>query len=126
MTNTDTVLALYGAMAANDPDAAVARLAPDAVLHIPGRNPLAGDHAGPAAILGVLGRMGDAAARTELIDVLAGREHVAAYCRVQEEGGLDNPTVHLFRMTDDDRVAEIWFHNRDQAAVDAYWTGADR
>jgi hypothetical protein len=67
--------------------------------------------------------------RTEVVDVLAGRSYAAAYCRVHADSpadaGLDNSTVHLFRMAGD-RVAEVWFHNRDQAAVDAFWTAAAR
>ena len=48
-----------------------------------------------------------------------------AYVRVtaQRDGRapLVNYTIHLFRLGDDDRIAEIWFHNREQAPVDAFW-----
>ena len=33
---------------------------------------------------------------------------------------LDNSTVHLARV-ESGRIAEIWFHNFDQQAVDAFW-----
>lgn len=59
----------------------------------------------------------------EVIDVMGGREHVAVHprSRAQCAGAvLDNPTVHLFRV-DGDRVAEVWFHHRDQCPVDAFW-----
>lgn len=129
MTTTELIEALYGRLAAGDAAAAADRLTPDAVLHIPGDNPLAGDHRGPAAILGVLARVDGLGGRTELVDVLAGRSYAAAYCRVHADAGtaadLDNSTVHLFRMAGD-RVAEVWFHNRDQAAVDAFWSAAAR
>jgi uncharacterized protein len=129
MTTTETIENLYARLADGDPAGAAARLAPDAVLHIPGDNPLAGDHRGPAAILGVLARLDGFGGRTEVVDVLAGRSYAAAYCRVRVDSAapddLDNATVHLFRMADD-RVAEVWFHNRDQTAVDTFWTAAAR
>jgi ketosteroid isomerase-like protein len=130
MTTTELIEALYGQLASGDAAAAAARLTPDAVLHIPGDNPLAGDHRGAAAILGVLARVDGLGGRTEVVDVLAGRSYAAAYCRVRTDAGLDNATVHLFRMAGDemagDQVAEVWFHNRDQAAVDAFWSAAAR
>jgi len=133
MTSTESIRRLYAAVADGDAAAAAAHLAPDAVLHIPGDNPLAGDHAGRVAILEVLARVRAGGEQIELIDVLAGREHTAAYCRVRMDGpggsagsdGLDNSTVHLFRMAGD-RIGEAWFHNRDQAAVDAHWKAAAR
>ncbi|GAA1861609.1 hypothetical protein GCM10009836_47240 [Pseudonocardia ailaonensis] len=60
--------------------------------------------------------------RTEVLDVLGGRDHAAVYCRVQAPG-FDNFSVHLLRIVDG-RVAEAWFHNRDQAHVDAFWAAA--
>jgi hypothetical protein len=33
---------------------------------------------------------------------------------------LDDSTVHLFRTAGGDQVAEAWFPDRDQAAVDAF------
>ena len=127
---SENIRRLYAAVADGDAAAAAAHLAPDAVLHIPGDNPLAGDHAGRGAILDVLARVRAGGERIELIDVLAGQEHAAAYCRVRMEAtgssdGLDNATVHLCRRAGD-RGAEAWFHNRDQAAVDAFWKAAAR
>ncbi len=125
MITTELLEALYGQLANGDVVAAAARLTPDAVLHIPEDNPLAGDHRGPAAILGVLATVDGLGARTEVVDVLAGRSYAAAFCRVHADTKLDNTTVHLFRMAGE-RVAEVWFHNRDQAAVDAFWSAAAR
>ena len=38
--------------------------------------------------------------------------------------GAFDPSVlaSSFRLGDDDRIAEIWFHNRDQAPVDEFWS----
>lgn len=124
----NTVHRLYAALAAGDVSAAAAVLRPDAVVHVPGTHPLTGDHAGIPAILEFLAATrsrSDAGERIEVLDVLEGRDHVAVYCRVRAERGpatLDNATVHLLRL-EDDRVAEVWFHNREQAPVDAFWSG---
>ena len=57
--------------------------------------------------------------------MLAGADHVAVYLDVRGERDgrvdLENRTIHLFRIADG-RVAEIWFHNWDQRAVDAFWS----
>lgn len=125
---TATVVGLYTALAAGDLDAAGRHLAPDVVLHVPGRQPLAGDHVGRQAVVDFVVASSATAGRSEeieLLDVLAGEAHVAACCRVtgRRDGrvALDNRTVHLFRL-DGGVIAEIWFHNWDQVAVDAFWS----
>lgn len=119
--NNDQVHRLYAAVGAGDRGTVEALLAPDVVLHVPGTHPGAGEVCGRAAVLRALAA-GASTTTTEVLDVLTGRGHVAVYCRVRGEGGFNNPTLHLLRVQDD-RVAEIWFHNRDQAHVDAFRTG---
>lgn len=57
--------------------------------------------------------------------MLVGEHHVAVYCRIRGRrpgrADLQNETLHLYRI-EDGKVAEIWFHNRDQTAVDAFWS----
>ena len=124
--DTELVERLYGALRSGDAAALAAALAPDVALHVPGDHHLAGTHRGPGAVLEFLTATSgatDGGERVEVIDVLGGREHVAVYARsrARRSGAvLDNPTVHLFRV-DGGRVAEIWFHNRDQRPVDAFW-----
>jgi ketosteroid isomerase-like protein len=125
---SDVAVDLYVAVSEGHVERARGLLTPDAVLHIPEDNPLAGDHVGVDAILSAVGPSGTGArAEFEIIDILEGHAHAAVYCRVTElapDGPpLDNLTVHLLRV-DGRRVAEIWFHNRDQAAVDDFWRAA--
>lgn len=56
---------------------------------------------------------------------MVGREYVTAYVVVSGEGGpgLENHALHLLRARDG-KLAEMWFYNRDQDAVDAYWSAA--
>ena len=99
----------------------------DLVLHVPGHHPTAGEYAGVDGLLAFAEASratGATIAAREVIDVLEGQEHVAVYCRIHgrrtDRADLDNLTLHLYRVQEG-RVAEIWFHNRDQDAVDGFW-----
>jgi ketosteroid isomerase-like protein len=115
--------ALYQAVAARDLAAARELLDPGVVLHDPGTHSHGGAHRGRDAVLALMASAGSTAA-VEVIDVLGGREHAAVYCRVSAAAGgaqLDNASVHLLHIRGG-RIDEVWFHNRDQAHVDAFWT----
>jgi uncharacterized protein len=125
----EQVTALYSAPGAFDPSAIVSSLEPDVILHVPGVHSLSGDHHGIAGVGSFLQRSREATdggEHMELIEVLSGESHIGAYVRVTAHrdgrASLDNHTVHLFRLGDDGRIAEIWFHNREQAPVDAFWS----
>jgi ketosteroid isomerase-like protein len=123
----DVVTGCYEALLSGDVDRVRAALRDDAVLHVPGSHPLAGDHVGPDAILGFVGairQLTDDGEHIEVLDVLTGRDSVALHCRVTAQRGdraLDNTTVHLVHVTDG-RVAGIWLHNFDGVAVDEFWS----
>ena len=123
-----TAAALYRAVATDDLDAAHLALDPDVVLHVPGTHPLAGRHVGPDAVLRfVLDSRSRTASgeRIELLDLLEGREHAAAYCRITAErpgrAPLDNTTVHVLRVREG-RITEIWLHNWDDMTVNEFWS----
>jgi uncharacterized protein len=122
------VRALYAALLTQQLDEARRHAHDDVVLHVPGSHPLAGEHRGPEALV----RFVEASrARTEsgehieVLDVLEGAGHAAAYLRVTAERAgktpLDNTTLHLLRLVDG-RVAEVWLHNWDNTAVDEFWS----
>ena len=134
MTNTITtdiaapLLALYGSFVAGDLDGVRATLADDVVLHVPGHQPLTGDHAGRDGVVEFL--LASQAAtegqeRVELLDVLTGGSFAAAYCRISGERPgrepLENRTAHVMRV-EDGLIREIWFHNFDQDNVDQFWS----
>ncbi len=127
-TPVATAAALYDAFAAQDLERFTGLLAPDAVIHVPGAHPLAGDHVGRDAVIGFVIDTSVRADRTEsieVLDLLGGDTHAAAYCHVTgvRDGrvDLDNTTVHVLRVADG-LVREIWFHNWDQARVDEFWS----
>ena len=117
----------YDAFLTGDLARAADFLADDVALHVPGTHALAGRHDGPAAILQFAL---DSRALTvdgehiELVDLLVGRDHAAAYCRITadrvDRTPLDNATVHLLEI-DGGRITTIWRHNRDDVTVDAFW-----
>lgn len=125
----DQLAALYATPGAFDPSAIASSLEPDVTLHVPGSHQLSGDHHGLAGVGDFLHRSRDATndgEHMELIDILGGETHIGAYVRVTAHrdgrAPLVNHTIHLFRLGEDGRIAEIWFHNREQAAVDAFWS----
>lgn len=128
ISNHDVAVGLYVAIAGNDFASAAQYLAPDVVLHVPGTHPLAGDHRGPEAFARFVESTRSLTTdgeQIELLDLLEGHDHVAAYCRVtaQRPGRepLDNTTVHLMRVREG-RVTEAWLHNWDGPAVDRFWS----
>lgn len=130
MSTTASVEALgrfYRSLLAGDVADAIAELDPEVELHVPGTHPLAGTHRGPGGVLTFLERSSHVTDRTqaiEVVDLLEGERYAAAYCRVTAERGgraLDNPTIHLARFRHG-RIAQIWLHNRDDLAVNDFWS----
>ena len=126
-TTTEIATALYHAFAIGDLDGVRANLADDVVLHVPGHQPLSGDHHGPDGFVAfaLASRAAtDDGERLELTEILGGPNHAVGYCRItgSRDGRdpLDNTTLHLMRM-DGGLVREIWFHNWDQENVDQFW-----
>ena len=125
--DTETVQRFYAAVAARDLGAAEACFSPDAVWHMPGKSPIAGDHYGWAAIrddfLARLGPLSGHTFRAELLDVAVGREfivavqHATAECQGRQ---LDVTGCQLMRV-EKGRIAEVRGHYSDQHALDAFW-----
>ncbi|MCK1637004.1 nuclear transport factor 2 family protein [Bradyrhizobium sp. 157] len=98
----------------------------DFTLHYFGRNPLAGDHSGKAASLGVLAEVTRRTNRKLLaiVDVMAGPERGALLVRERFE--RDGRTAEVERLlvyaVRDGLLAECWVYDQDQALVDAFLT----
>lgn len=127
MTDADVVRNFYACLRAGDAPGAARLLSPEVILHVPGRHPLAGDYRGPTGLFEFAAssrRIAAGGDQTELVDVLSGSQFVAALCRVRATrpgSTLDNQTIHLAKI-ESGRIVEIWFHNFDQHAVDAFWS----
>lgn len=126
-TSTAIVRRFYQAFVDGDMATIDGLMTDDVSFHVPGTGSNAGDYQGKQAVFGFFGQ---AAAKTggslklELLDVLAGDNHVAALAtyRAEREGRkpLQNNLVQLMRLRDG-RIAQSWFHSRNQYEVDAFW-----
>jgi uncharacterized protein len=99
----------------------------DVSFHVPGTGSNAGDYQGKQAVFGFFGKAMDTTGgslKLELLDVMAGQDHVAALAtyRAEREGRtpLQNNLVQLIKLRDG-RIAQSWFHSRNQYEVDAFW-----
>jgi ketosteroid isomerase-like protein len=126
--NAAAIRAMYEALVAGDIAAAAEHIAEDAALHVPGRSPNTGTYAGRDAILGFVGHAVEVTGGTlqlRVHRVLADEGVVVAlatYTASRPDGRppLENHLAHVIHMRDG-RMAESWFHTRDQYAVDAFW-----
>lgn len=99
----------------------------DVSFHVPGTGSNAGDFQGKPAVFGffqkAVGTSGGSL-KLELLDVMTGQDHVAAVAtyRAEREGHapLQNNLVQLMKLRDG-RIAQCWFHSRNQYEVDAFW-----
>lgn len=128
MEPRDTVQAYADAWAANDLETIFGLYHDDFVLHYFGESPLAGDHVGKEAAVGVLvaatarsGRQLDA-----IEDVLAGSTFAAIVARegVRQPGTDELRMIRrilLYRVRDA-KLAECWLFDEDQRTMDVLWS----
>ena len=123
----DVVRRFYHAVADLDFDAAERCFAPDALWHLPGASPIAGDHRGWAQIrddfLAKLAPLSGGTFRAELLDVAVGDTYVVAVQRATASRGertLDVTGCQLIRVSDG-VISTVRGHYSDQTALDAFW-----
>ncbi len=119
--------ALQGGQAAE----ALPFFADDLVLHIPGKSPHAGTFHGQDAVLAYYTRVfRDTDGQFEPLgvdDILASDTHAATLVRWRVRRGdrtLDIDRVVVYRIVDE-RIAEIWVRDWDQAAYDELFADAE-
>ena len=92
----------------------------DAVLHIPGRSPFAGDHSGKENLRQVAQAQAQGASRTEIHDILVTGEHAVMLGVFRSNVGgqeIEDREVLVFRHRDG-QISEVWFYPSDQYAFD--------
>ena len=113
------------AWARSDLAAVVASYHDDIVFHYFGTNPLAGDHRGKAACLGVLKQIRERTNRKLLAirDVLIGEQF--AIVIAQEQFERDGVTVEVDRLLKytvrDGKLAECWVYDEDPSLIDRFF-----
>jgi ketosteroid isomerase-like protein len=125
--NAKVVRRFYVAFGRGDLDAARTCFAHEAVWHLPGRSPIAGDHQGVDAIMRLLGKLKADSGGTfkpELTDVVANDRHAVALQHATGTRGtkrLDVTVCQLMRIQDD-KILEVRSHYSDQYALDDFWS----
>jgi uncharacterized protein len=99
----------------------------DIVVHMPGQNPLAGEHKGGQAARALFTKLLELTgetARFDVHDILADDEHtvllLTLHARRKDRVVYFNTAMicHLR----DGKIAEAWIHPEDQYAADAFWS----
>ena len=125
--NEDLTRRGFDAFAKGDVDTLRALFDQDAVWHVPGRSPLAGDYRGVDAILGFFARLAELSGgtfRTDVHDVVANDEHaVGIYVTRGEREGrtLENRNVLVSHIRNG-KLTEAWLMSDDQYAADEFFS----
>ena len=123
---TETLQRFYVAYTAVDIGALDALMAPEIVLHVPGRHPFSGEHAGKDAVWAYFGKVVAISAGTGGFDVHTitsdGVDHGIALLTGTIRDFV-RPTVHVWHVRDG-QLTEFWEASLDQAKEDAFWNAA--
>lgn len=124
--NAEVAREAFAAFAARDLERLSRVLAEDVSWHTPGTGVLAGDYHGRAEVLGYLRRALELTGGTQQVqpvDLLIGRDHVAALVEVTGERGgrvLADRAVQLLAFRDG-QIAMRRLYPSDQEAFDRFW-----
>jgi uncharacterized protein len=125
--NEELIRRLHDAFTAGDMDTIRAAHAPDAVRHVPGRGPLAGDLHGPDELLGWFARLAQASngtVRLDLHDVVANDAHAVALQVLRAQRGhrtLEERAVNVYHLRGG-KIQEAWTFVEDLYAVEEFWS----
>lgn len=116
----------FDAMLSGDRETFADLIAEDAVWHVPGLNPLAGEYQGRAEVLAFSEKMARAGTfRRRVVDVFGSDEHAVALLDAEGERA-DGVTYSGFGAavcrTRDGKISEFWGMNANQAGLDRFLT----
>ncbi len=118
----------YAAFGSGDMETLTELIAEDAVWHVGGRSPLAGDYEGREAVFGLFGQLAEKSEGTlklEVHDILANDDHSVVLTRLTA-GGSSGKTVSINTCDTahirDGQLVEFWTFGSDQYAWDEYWS----
>ena len=122
----DVVTQLYAAYAANDIGTIDGLITDDAVVHVPGSQPLSGEHRGKQSVWGYLGKVAEVSqgkGRFDLHGVTADDQGHGVALLTGTILDWVRPVVHVWQVRDG-RLSELWEVYLDQDAEDRFWIGA--
>jgi uncharacterized protein len=118
----------YGHFAKGDVARTLALYDDSIVFHVPGSNPLAGDHVGKQAVGATLRKFRELSGGTFQLrptQILANDTYatVLAETSASREGKtIAEQPIQLWRFEDGEPV-ELWLYPRDQRSFDEFWSG---
>lgn len=125
--NEDLVRAGFAAYSRGDVQALLTEFfSPDIVWHVPGRGPLAGDHAGADTVAAHFARVAELSGgthRVEVHDVIGNDEHVVALhvARAERSGKqLELNAMQVFHVSNG-KITEAWTVQHDLYGWDEFW-----
>ena len=124
--NEDLIRKVYDAFNKGDFDAVTKSFATDIVGHVPGRSRLAGDYKGVEEIMGLFGKLVEAAGpnySVDIHDVLANDDHVAVLGKVKadKDGDVHEANSIEIYHVKDGKITEFWTLEDDQYKADAFY-----
>ena len=99
----------------------------DMVWHVPGTNPLSGEHRGRDAVFALFGRLAELSGgtfRIDLHDVVANEEHTVALTRAtasRQGKQLNMPGTVVYHVSNG-KITEMWSLSQDQRLNDEFWS----
>ena len=121
---SDVIRGWWDALMSNDMVAFRAMLAPDAVVHYPGQNPLSGTYTTTDDIVDLYTRLTrfvtEGKFTGELLDVTTGSEYTTMILKYQLHlpmRTLDGRATGLFLLDENYKVKEYWLHEWNQVMV---------
>lgn len=124
--NEQVVRTFLKAFGDRDMDAVRAQFTDDAVFHISGNSPMAGEHTGVDDVLATFGKfreLTDDTWQAEMHDLLSTDEHVVAlFIRTGTRGGSQGrfPAAVVYHIQGG-KIADMWVHEQDLYAFDAFF-----
>ncbi len=125
--NIERITKEYRAFAEGNFDSFAEQFAEDAVWHVAGDNPLAGDYSGRDAILGFLRQLAEDTHESFLLevhDILANDKHtvVLAHVTVNRDGDVYSADeVHVFCTDRKGLIIEAWGFTSDPSGGGKFW-----
>jgi uncharacterized protein len=126
--NEDLVRAASAAFGRGDLGALQSQFFADNIVwHVAGTGPLAGNYAGVAQVMGVLGKISELSGGTvqpQLHDVLVSADHTVALTTIRAERAgkqLQLNLVHVIH-AENGKATEVWTHSSDPAGAAEFWS----
>lgn len=118
--NASVIQSLYAAT--GGPETVAHLFDADAVWHLPGHQPMSGDHIGRDAVLAAMRYFQDI--QLEVHEIIASDDHAVAllYARGERNGKRYNAReVDIFHLRGG-KITEFWSFSEDTRLTDEYWS----